>query len=236
MRGTAFFELYYTYDMLDEGDKWYISSDVLSWAERNFDTLQHSQIFGGRPGIGEFYGFSAWNETNGVIGLRNPGTETVKETINLDRNIGVPEAIGTVYRCTLLDHQTKNDDEVKNKEPFKYGDELKVTLVPGEYRIYEFRPNYDQDPPQVEVIKSTKENEIMLRFNKELISQISVFAVIEEQLRLLHLQWLTTLNMTYKFKTSKIFLIMFSAKKFNFNTLHLMQLLMSVVNFLALIQ
>ncbi|KAK8839183.1 hypothetical protein M9Y10_032111 [Tritrichomonas musculus] len=46
MRGTAFFELYYTHDMLDEGDKWYISSDVLSWAEEgNFDTLQHSQIF-----------------------------------------------------------------------------------------------------------------------------------------------------------------------------------------------
>ena len=177
MRGTAFFELYYTYDMLDEGDKWYISSDVLSWAERNFDTLQHSQIFGGRPGIGEFYGFSAWNETNGVIGLRNPGTETVKETINLDRNIGVPEAIGTVYRCTLLDHQTKNDDEVKNKEPFKYGDELKVTLVPGEYRIYEFRPNYDQDPPQVEVIKSTKENEIMLRFNKRILIDDAKFLI-----------------------------------------------------------
>lgn len=177
MRGTAFFELYYTYDMLDEGDKWYISSDVLSWAERNFDTLQHSQIFGGRPGIGEFYGFSAWNETNGVIGLRNPGTETVKETINLDRNIGVPEAIGTVYRCTLLDHQTKNDDEVKNKEPFKYGDELKVTLVPGEYRIYEFRPNFDQDPPQVEVIKSTKENEIMLRFNKRILIDDAKFLI-----------------------------------------------------------
>ena len=177
MRGTAFFELYYTYDMLDEGDKWYINSDVLSWAERNFDALQHSQIFGGKPGIGEFYGFSAWNETNGIIGIRNPGAEVVKEKIVLDRNIGVPEEIGTVYRCTLLDHKTQNTNETVNKVPFKYADTLEVTLVPGEYRIYEFRPSNDQDAPTIEVVKTTKENEVMIRFNKRVNLKDATFSI-----------------------------------------------------------
>lgn len=67
--------------------------------------------------------------------FRNPGTETVEEKIVLDRNIDVPEEIGTFYRCTYLDYKTENKEEIKKKVPFKYDNELKVTLIHGEYRI-----------------------------------------------------------------------------------------------------
>lgn len=83
------------------------------------------------------------------------GTETVEEKIVLDRNIDVPEEIGTFYRCTYLDYKTENKEEIKKKVPFKYDNELKVTLIHGEYRIYEFRPKNDEEGSALEIIKST---------------------------------------------------------------------------------
>ena len=214
MRGTAFYELYYTYDMIDEGDKWYVNSDVLSWAEKNFHILQHSQRFGGKPAQGQVYGYSAWDGSDGIVALRNPGGEETKFSLKLDRDVGVTEGIPTVYRSTRLHHRTTNTDEIKNGVPYKYGDTLEVTLQQGEYRIYEFHSEVDKDSPVIEVLKSTKFNEVLIRFNKYVDLSESRFDIegleVEEvnlrgDLRTVTLTTTTMTNYTtYDMKISKV--------------------------------
>ncbi|EAX91595.1 F5/8 type C domain containing protein [Trichomonas vaginalis G3] len=166
MRGTAFNELYYTYSMLDEGDKWLVSGDILSWAEKNHHVLQHSQYFGGKPYDGECYGYSAWDGADGFVSLRNPGGSVTKYTITLDRAMGVPESVKDAVRSTRLAHKTTATEEIKNGVKFNYGETLTVTLNPGEMRIYEFHQAADSEAPKIEVVRSLNETTVNLRFNK----------------------------------------------------------------------
>ena len=89
MRGTSFFELY-TYSMIDEGDKWFINSEVLNYIEKRHEVHEHSQIFGEAPGKGNVYGYSAWWNDRGTIAIRNPSNEVKEYSIKLNREIGVP--------------------------------------------------------------------------------------------------------------------------------------------------
>lgn len=166
MRGTSFFELYYTYTMIDEGDKWYVNSEVLNYIEDRHDVLQHSQIFGESPEKGNVYGYSAWSKDRGTIAIRNPSNEVKEYTIKMNRDIGVPEDIGTVYRRIVLDFNTKED--LKEGQSQKYDDEIKVTLQPRELRIIDFEPEEDKECAQVEVVKAINQKEIQIRFNKKI--------------------------------------------------------------------
>lgn len=71
MRGSGLAELYFSPAMMD-GEKWKIASDVLSFAERNFDTLSASRFFGGDPEKGEPYGYYAEKDGSYALMLRNP--------------------------------------------------------------------------------------------------------------------------------------------------------------------
>lgn len=55
-----------------DGEKWKIASDVLSFAERNFDTLSASRFFGGDPENGGPYGYYAEKDGSYALMLRNP--------------------------------------------------------------------------------------------------------------------------------------------------------------------
>ena len=70
-RGTAFWEYYYSYSMFDD-NKWQINAEAAKWIEDNFDILQKSQMFGGKPNDGNVYGYSCWNGKEGILSIRNP--------------------------------------------------------------------------------------------------------------------------------------------------------------------
>ena len=72
MRGSGLAELYFSPDMMD-GRKWEIATEVLEWAEKNFDVLSASQFFGGRPEKGEVYGYYAVRGDRYAIEIRNSG-------------------------------------------------------------------------------------------------------------------------------------------------------------------
>ena len=46
--------------MFDD-NKWQINAEAAKWIEDNFDILQKSQMFGGKPNDGNVYGYSCWN-------------------------------------------------------------------------------------------------------------------------------------------------------------------------------
>lgn len=72
MRGSGLIELYFSPAMM-KGKKWKITSEILGWAERNFDLLSASQFFGGRPDKGEVYGYYASRNGKNIIMIRNSG-------------------------------------------------------------------------------------------------------------------------------------------------------------------
>ena len=141
-RGTAFWEYYYSYSMFDD-DKWQINAEAAKWIEDNFDILQKSQMFGGKPENGDVYGFSCWNGKEGILSIRNPKNEAQSYKVTYDRLIGVGEDLGTVYGRVVVGDQRHQTDE-----PLTYGKEVTYTLNPKEVLILQFGEK-DETPAKI---------------------------------------------------------------------------------------
>lgn len=131
-RGMAFWELYYSYNMMTPA-KWKANGDVLKWARANYDILQHAQLIGKTPVRNEVYGYSAWTDTEGVISLRNPTDKPVSYTITMDELIGVKDTVQNVNRYNVY-----NKSEGETEEKFCRGASFTVDLAPFEVKIYQF--------------------------------------------------------------------------------------------------
>src|SRR5699024_12235525 len=71
-------------------EKWRITADVLDWAENNSETLEKAKLFGERPDEGGVYGYSSWNESEGIVSFRNAGDKEQTYELTLDDVVGVP--------------------------------------------------------------------------------------------------------------------------------------------------
>mgnify|MGYP000053704411 CR=1 FL=1 len=141
-RGTAFWEYYYSYSMFDD-DKWQINAEAAKWIEDNFDILQKSQMFGGKPNDGNVYGYSCWNGKEGILSIRNPKNEAQSYEVTYDRLIGVGEDLGTVYGKVVVGDQKHQTDKA-----LKYGDKVTYTLAPKEVLILQFGEK-DETPAKI---------------------------------------------------------------------------------------
>ena len=141
-RGTAFWEYYYSYSMFDD-NKWQINAEAAKWIEDNFDILQKSQMFGGKPNDGNVYGYSCWNGKEGILSIRNPKNEAQSYKVTYDRLIGVGEDLGTVYGKVVVGDQRHQTDE-----PLTYGKEVTYTLNPKEVLILQFGEK-DETPAKI---------------------------------------------------------------------------------------
>lgn len=70
-RGTALQNLYYSYTMINEGQKWAITVEALKWKKENIHILKNSMLYGENPNDGGVYFYSAWNQSEGIIAIRN---------------------------------------------------------------------------------------------------------------------------------------------------------------------
>ena len=131
-RGTAFWEYYYSYSMFDD-NKWQINAEAAKWIEDNFDILQKSQMFGGKPNDGNIYGYSCWNGKEGIVSIRNPKNVEQSYELTYDRLIGVGEDLGTVYGKVVV-----GDQKYQTDTPLEYGDKVTYTLAPKEVLILQF--------------------------------------------------------------------------------------------------
>ena len=158
MRGTCFWELYYSYNMMNEA-KWRINYSVLRFLEDNIDVLANSVIFGGRPSQKQVYGFSAFAENEGILCLRNPANTPAEYTAVLDEKIGVSKNLIYAPMTQILPYSTKGIDGI-----YSYGEKVKVTLAPYETRIMHFsRKTKDLEAEYVTVIDK---NTVQVTFNQ----------------------------------------------------------------------
>ena len=165
-RGTSFWELYYSPEMIDEGQKWEINAEYLEWAKKNYHILRNAKLIGTTPDGGNTYGFSCWDGNEGIISMRNPSASEKTLTFTLDRNIGVSEDLKdkTLNRTTILDHKTT--DAQTEYQTVKYGDEITITLQPGEARIWALSTEKDTTAPGLTLAKATANNKVELTFDE----------------------------------------------------------------------
>lgn len=172
-RGTSFWELYYSPEMIDEGQKWEINAEYLEWAKKNYHILRNAKLLGSTPDGGNTYGYSCWDGNEGIISMRNPSASEKTLTFTLDRNIGVSEDLKdkTLNRTTILDHKTT--DAQTEYQTVKYGDVITITLQPGEARIWALSTEKDTTAPKLTLAKATANNKVELTFDERVTGTLT---------------------------------------------------------------
>lgn len=125
-RGTSFWELYFSYDMMNEA-KWRITNCVLSFVRENLALLSRTVMFGGRPSLLQVYGFGGFDGNEGIVTLRNPSPESAEYTLRLDRSVGADERLRGASLVTVLPYSTAGKGG-----SYSFGDTLKLSLSPFE--------------------------------------------------------------------------------------------------------
>lgn len=176
-RDTAFWELYYSYNMMNEGQKWVINADVLHWINDNYEILKHAKLIGQTPAKGTPYGYSAWSGQEGIISVRNPSDEVKEFDFTLDRIIGMPEGLKGLYRTSVWTYRAGEQKEDTKDHLFGYGEQISLSLQPGEVRIWKFSTVPDKEAPALRIVKTTSPTSLTVEFNEPVMLKDGIFSV-----------------------------------------------------------
>ena len=174
MRGTAFWELYYSPSLFDE-EKWEVTADVLDFAETNHNVLKNAKLFvqeGKNPSNG-VYGYSAWNNKKGFVSFVNPTATKQTYELTLDNIVGVPTSMKGLKKYSIYPYAAGTTGKTVS-----YGDTLKVTLEPNSSVIYQYgntdskAPEFVSAKPEFVSAKITKKDTIEVRFNERVSDDI----------------------------------------------------------------
>ncbi len=188
-RGTAFWEMLYSYNLLNEGNKWMINAEALTFIDKNFDILRNSIYFGQSPVNGNIYGYSCWNtadngQAQGLVSFRNPSSSSKTYTFTLDKSVGVPEGATGLYPSLVMEYsgsQTEAATDVTSNvnvgtTALSYGQTFTVTLKGGEIRLIRFGAK-DETPAAVETATSITDGHVTLKFDEPVIAQADEFVL-----------------------------------------------------------
>lgn len=177
-RGTAFWEMLYSYTMMNETNKWMVNAEALKFIEDNYATLRNAIYHGATsPASGSVYGFSSWNKTEnateGIISFRNPSSESKTYSLTLNSTIGVPENASGLWRSLVMEYsgsQSELPADVEtgdnNTTAFNYGQTLTLTLKPGEIRIWKFSTRKDDKPAAIYNAQATAVRTVTVQFDE----------------------------------------------------------------------
>lgn len=173
-RGTAFWELYYS-DSLFNDEKYLVNADFLAWEESNFGMLRNAKMIGGTPstavhlgsisgapGEQHTYGFAGFNNegNEGIISMRNPGTTAMELKFTVDAGIGCTSE-GTYHVVRDHVYTEKGQEAAEAPATVQYGQEVTITLQPGETQIWHLSKGGDTIAPTLS--KLYTENNTTLR-------------------------------------------------------------------------
>lgn len=158
-RGTAFWELYFSPSIFND-ELWEIASDVILWAEKNHDILQHAKLFGNRPDEGGVYGYSAWKDDVGIISFHNSSNNAQSYNLVLNQNVGVNPNVSNVKYVQI--HPYLDQSEIKQ---ISYNDTISVNLLPHQTIVYQFNDK-NFDVPKLLYAKSVNDTTIRLKFDQ----------------------------------------------------------------------
>ena len=156
-RGTCFWELYYSHNMMNE-NKWRINYSALRFIEDNLDILSNSIVFGTKPSLFGVYGYSCFGEHEGIVSLRNSSAKKMSYTLKLDEKIGVGKNYMPKNMVLVLPYTTGCD-----KKQYGYGDEVEVTLEAYQTKILHF--GKVQKPVKVLWAKAKDKNTLEVTFD-----------------------------------------------------------------------
>lgn len=159
-RGTAFWELYYSYNMFNEA-KWRINADALRFVRNEYDILKKSQFIGGKPEKGNVYGYSCQTPGAGIVSLRNPACKPQQFVLKLDEVIGVTEASKNMKMAKILPFEQAND------AVYSYGDQITFDLDPHETVIVKFSA-VEEKMPSLVYGRFENDKELILFFDDRL--------------------------------------------------------------------
>ncbi len=200
-RGTAFWELYYSYNMFNEA-KWRINADALRFVRNNYKILKASQFIGGSPKEAEVYGYSAWTENAGIVSLRNPSNDTKSFTLTLDEKIGVYKETDNLKKVSIFPCTSDVDDKT-----YKYGDEITFELSSCEAVIVKFSAEKEKTPSLV-YGKFESENELLLIFDDRIYFNSDCISCDEKIAKTQLLDDYSTLKITFEGAVEKAFVSM----------------------------
>lgn len=161
-RGTAFWELYYSYNMFNKA-KWRINADALRFIRNEYETLKTSQFIGGSPAEGEVYGYSCWSENKGVVSLRNPANRTQKFTFTLNEAFGVNRNARNMRLAFVYPYNRQTEGRT-----YKFGDTIAVSLAPLEAMIMKFS-QAEEKLPRLIYGRFDSANELLLFFDDRIL-------------------------------------------------------------------
>ncbi|MDD3049023.1 MAG: discoidin domain-containing protein [Bacilli bacterium] len=168
VRGTAFWELYYSPSLMDEA-KWKVSADALEWAEKNHDILKNAKLFGSKAPNG-VYGYSSWKGNDGIISFTNPLDTEQTYSLKVNNLVGAPTSISNLTGVQVEPYEVGVLDK-----KLSYDDELTVTLKPHETKILQFGNN-DTTKLEVVSVNNVDNTTIRVKFN-ERINKDGVYAI-----------------------------------------------------------
>ena len=160
-RGTAFWELYYSYNMFNDA-KWRINADALRFIRNEYDVLKTAQFIGGCPAKGEAYGYSAWTENKGIISLRNPANRPQTFKLVLDESFGTFKGTENLKLSFVYPYDHSADDKTYN-----YGDEFSMELAPHEVVIMKLT-NVKENVPSLIYGRFESDKELLLFFDNRI--------------------------------------------------------------------
>ncbi|MGY3756210.1 discoidin domain-containing protein [Helcococcus kunzii] len=160
LRGTAFWELYYSPSIMDDA-KWKVNKDVVDFAYNNKHILKNAKMFGNSPKNG-VYGYSAWNKDEGIVSFTNPLSSEQIFEFTFNDIVGVGKNIKDLDSIKILPFENTDLSNVS------YGDKITINLKPHETIIYGFGLK-DTKKPEVINTKIINENQIEVTFDERAI-------------------------------------------------------------------
>ncbi len=197
-RGTAFWELYYSYNMFNSA-KWRINADALRFVRNNYHVLKTSRYIGGSATDGEVYGYSSWTENAGIVSLRNPANKPQRFILNLDKTIGTFYSNVNMKRVSVYPYSDETDDKAYN-----YGDFISVELAPLEVVIMKFS-NEEEKTPKLLYGRMASATELLLFFDDRIYTDISLVSSNEKIKDIKLLEDYSTLKVEFESTVENVF-------------------------------
>ncbi len=197
-RGTAFWELYYSYNMFNAA-KWRINADALRFVRNEYETLKASQFIGGCPAKAEAYGYSCWSKNKGIVSLRNPANRTQKFEFTLDEAFGVNKNAQNMRLAFVYPYGRQTEDRA-----YAYGDTITVNLAPLEAMVMKFSCA-EEKLPQLIYGRFESQNELLLFFDDRIAVDENAISSNAQISNIELLEDYSTLKITFDDKIDKVF-------------------------------
>ena len=112
------------------------------------------------------YGFACFDGNAGIISMRNPSATEKTITFTLNDAIGVAKA-GTYYMSTVHTY-SPNGTIATAKDTYTKGEEVSVTLQPGEVQGWSLSHNADTTAPTFKSLTSVSGTELQVQLSEKI--------------------------------------------------------------------